>query len=248
MTKTEFIYGYQPLKEIIRHQPKRIQRVFLQQQKGNERIQEVLEWALAAKLTVQWIARPELDRLLGTTHHQGMAIQCQSISALPESMLSDLLEDKSKPLLLLILDGIQDPHNLGACIRSANAMGVDAVIAPKDRAAGLTDVVHKTASGATAVTPFIQVTNLARTLREIKKHGVWLVGMDAEAKATLDSLDPGPRVALIMGAEGAGMRRLTTEQCDFLARIPMRGTVESLNVSVATAIALYALQLKLSQN
>jgi 23S rRNA (guanosine2251-2'-O)-methyltransferase len=242
MQKNEYIYGYQPLREIIRHQPQRVQRLFLQQQRSDERVQELLQWAQAAKIPVAWVSKGELDEMLGSRQHQGMAIQCSRIGALSESMLTDLLADESKSLLLLILDGIQDPHNLGACIRTANAMGADAVIAPKDRAVGLTDVVHKTACGATAVTPFIQVTNLARTLREIKEYGVWLVGMAAEAKASITGLDLGRRIALVMGGEGQGLRRLTLEQCDHLARIPMYGTVESLNVSVATAIALYELK------
>lgn len=239
MASAEFIYGFQSLREILRHQPHSVQRLYIQQQRADERVQELVQLAQAAKMAIQWVSRSELDQMLGTTRHQGMAIQCSRISALPEAILTDLLEDESKPLLLLILDGIQDPHNLGACIRTANAMGVDAVIAPKDRAVGLTDVVHKTACGATAATPFVQVTNLARTLKEIKQHNVWLVGMDAQAKDTIDTLDPGHRAGLVMGGEGQGLRRLTLEQCDFLARIPMHGTVESLNVSVATGISLY---------
>jgi 23S rRNA (guanosine2251-2'-O)-methyltransferase len=242
MQKNEFIYGYQPLREIIRHQPQKVQRLFLQQQRTDERIQELVQWAQAAKLPITWISRAELDHMLGTGQHQGMAIQCGRISALPESTLMDLLADESKLLLLLILDGVLDPHNLGACIRTANAMGVDAVIAPKDRAAGLTDVVHKTSCGATAVTPFIQVTNLARTMREIKEFGVWLIGMTAETQNSITGINLGKRVGLVMGGEGQGLRRLTMEQCDHLAKIPMYGTVESLNVSVAAAIGLYELK------
>lgn len=244
MAKNEFIYGYQTLREIIQHQPQIIQRLYLQQQRSDERIQELVQWAQAANMPVTWVSRADLDQMLGTSQHQGMAIQCSRIAALPESMLMDLVQDESKPLFLLVLDGVQDPHNLGACIRTANAMGVDAVIAPRDRAVGLTDVVHKTACGATAVTPFIQVTNLARTLREIKQYSLWLVGMDATAETTLATIDPGHRVALIMGGEGQGLRRLTLEQCDYLAKIPMHGTVESLNVSVAAAIGLYELSKK----
>jgi 23S rRNA (guanosine2251-2'-O)-methyltransferase len=241
MSKNEFLYGYQTLREIIRHQPQRVKTLFLQRERADERIQELLQWAQAEKIAVIWSSRAELDHMLGTSQHQGMAIACSRMTASSESLLSDLLEDDSKPLLLLILDGIQDPHNLGACIRTANAMGVAAVIAPKDRAAGLTDIVHKTACGATAVTPFIQVTNLARTLREIKKQGVWLVGMDAEAKDEMATLAPGPRVGLILGGEEQGMRRLTREECDYVVSIPMYGTVTSLNVSVAAGMGLYAL-------
>lgn len=244
MSKNEFIYGFQALREILAYQPKVVQRLFLAQGRSDERTQELQQLAQNAKISISWIARSELDQLLGTTQHQGMAIQCSRISSLPESMLSGLLSDETKPVLLLILDGIQDPHNLGACIRSANAMGVDAVIGPKDRAVGLTDVVHKTACGATAVTPFIQVTNLARTLRDIKELGVWVVGMEAEGSSSITELDAGQRVALVVGAEGEGLRRLTKENCDYLVHIPMFGTVSSLNVSVAAAIGLYALKTK----
>lgn len=243
MQKYEFIYGYQPLREILLHQPQRVQRLYLQQQRSDERIQELLQCAQLRKIPVVWLDRNDLAKMLGVRRHQGMAIQCDRISVMPESMLGDLLQDESKPLLLLILDGVQDPHNLGACIRTANAMGAAAVVSPKDRAVGLTDVVHKTACGATAVTPFIQVTNLARTLREIKEYGVWLVGMAAEAETCLANLNMGKRIGLVMGGEGQGLRRLTREQCDCLARIPMVGTVDSLNVSVAAAIGLYELSI-----
>lgn len=244
MQKYEFIYGFQVLREILRFQPQNIRQLYLQEERQDRRIQELLNLAQAAKLPFKWVSRAELDHLLGGARHQGMAAQCMRISAMSESMLKELVEDESSPVLLLVLDGIQDPHNLGACIRTANAMGAAAVIVPKDRAAGLTDVVHKTACGATAATPLIQVTNLARTLRELKQHGIWLVGMDAEATTILPKLDAGNRVALVMGSEGEGLRRLTKEECDYLVRIPMYGTVESLNASVATAIGLYELTRK----
>lgn len=243
MTKLQFIYGFQSLREILTYQAKQVQRLYLAQGRHDERILEIQQLAQAAKIVVTWVSRSELDQLLGTNHHQGMAIQCNHIGALPESMLAKLLEDEAKPALLLILDGVQDPHNLGACIRSANAMGVDAVLAPKDRAVGLTEVVHKTACGATAVTPFIQVTNLARTIRELKDFGVWVIGMAAEGSSSIAELEPGKRVALVVGAEGEGLRRLTRENCDYLAHIPMFGTVSSLNVSVAAAIGLYQLKM-----
>ncbi len=242
MAKTEIIYGFQVLKEVLRHQPKTVQRLFLQENRVDDRVQELLKLAQASKLPVQWLNRHDLDKMLGTSQHQGMAIECSKIASLSESMLQGLLQEhESGPILLLILDGVQDPHNLGACIRTANAMGAAAVIAPKDRAAGLTEVVHKAACGATTVTPFIQITNLARTLRELKEHSIWLVGMDGEADQILSEINPGPRVALVMGSEGEGLRRLTRAECDFLVKIPMCGTVESLNVSVATAIGLYEL-------
>lgn len=242
MSKFEFIYGYQSVKDMLHFHIKRVQRLYLQQERSDERVQALVQEAKTDKIEVTRVSRVDLDKMLGTTDHQGIAIQCRRISALPESTLMELLRDESKPILLLILDGIQDPHNLGACIRTANAMGVDAVIAPKDRAVGLTDVVHKTACGATAITPFIQVTNLARSLREMKEYGVWLVGMDAKAQSNVTDLSVGSRVGLIMGGEAEGLRRLSREQCDYLVRIPLYGTVASLNVSVATAIGLYELK------
>ncbi len=244
MAKTEFIYGFQSLREILRYQPKIVQRLYFAQGRDDERVADLQQLAQTAKIAITWVSRGELDQLLGTTHHQGMAIQCSHIGSLPESMLANLLTDESKPVLLLLLDGVQDPHNLGACIRSANAMGADAVITPKDRAVGLTEIVHKTACGATAFTPFIQVTNLARTIREIKEFGVWVVGLDAEGSSSIIELDAGQRVALVAGAEGEGLRRLTRESCDYLVHIPMFGTVSSLNVSVAAAIGLYQIKMK----
>lgn len=244
MAKKEFMYGFQSLREVLVYRPENVHRLYLQQQRSDERTEELIKLAQSAKIPVTSISRQELDQMLGTSHHQGMAIQCTQITPMPESMLKELLWDQSKPVLLLILDGVQDPHNLGACIRTANAMGVAAVIAPRDRAVGLTEIVHKTACGATAVTPFIQVTNLARTLREIKEYGVWLLGLDAEAKASLSEINMGSRAALVMGSEDQGLRRLTAEECDYLGRIPMQGSVASLNVSVAAAIGLYELRVR----
>lgn len=248
MSKDKFIYGFQALREILNYQPKKVHRLLMAEGRHDDRALELQKLAKNSNISINWISRHELDQLLGTRNHQGMAIECSSMMAFPESMLDSLLEEQSKPVLLLILDGVQDPHNLGACIRSANAMGVDAVIAPKDRAAGLTDVVHKSAAGATAVTPFIQVTNLARTLRHIKEFGVWVVGLDAESSDSIAQLDAGKRIALIAGSEGEGLRRLTRENCDYLAHIPMFGTVSSLNVSVAAAIGLYVLKSQMNRH
>ena len=156
-----------------------------------------------------------------------------------EDDLEELVLAAGRDVLLLVLDGVQDPHNLGACLRCADAAGVSAVIAPKDRAAGLTPVVRKVAAGAAETVPFVQVTNLARTLKRLKELGVWIVGTEGEAGKDLYEADLKGPLAIVMGAEGAGMRRLTREGCDFSVRLPMRGVVESLNVSVATGIVLY---------
>ncbi len=245
MADIEFLYGYQVLREIILHQSQRLQRLFLQQPRGDTRAQELLQWAQGSGIPVAWVSKIDLDRMVGAVHHQGMVAQCSRMGPKSENWLMDLVEDGSQALLLLILDGVKDPHNLGACIRTANAMGAAAVVIPKDRAVGLTDAVHKTACGATAVTPLVQVTNLARTLRELKERQIWLIGLDMEGDQDIAKLDAGARVGLVMGGEEEGLRRLTREQCDFLAHIPMRGSVDSLNVSVAAAIALWSQAIKI---
>lgn len=153
--------------------------------------------------------------------------------------LEDILDGLDEPALILALDGVTDPHNLGACLRSADAMGVHAVVAPKDRAVGITPVVEKVASGAVETVPYLMVTNLARTLEMLKERGILVVGLAGEGEADLPSLDLSGALTLVLGAEGAGLRRLTRERCDTLARIPMFGSVESLNVSVATGVCLY---------
>ena len=150
-----------------------------------------------------------------------------------------MLDEVQGPALLLILDGITDPHNLGACLRTADAAGVHAVIAPRDRAAGLSTVAQRVACGAADSVPYLMVTNLARTMRELKDRNIWLIGTDDQAAQTVHSVDTRGAVAWVMGAEGEGMRRLTRETCDVLARIPMLGSVESLNVSVATGVCLF---------
>jgi len=150
-----------------------------------------------------------------------------------------LLDQLAEPPFLLVLDQVQDPHNLGACLRSADAAGVHGVIAPRDNAVGLTPTVHKVASGAARTVPFFQVTNLARVLRTLKERGIWLVGAAGEAEQSIYQADLTGPLALVMGAEDTGLRRLTREECDFLVRIPMRGHVESLNVSVATGVVLF---------
>ncbi len=235
--KTEFIIGYQSVKEFIAKRPYRILRCLLQESRVDKRLQEIQDELKTNKINTLYLSRKEMDAILGTDNHQGFALECSSIAAKSESFLEDLLLKSN--LLLLFLDGVQDPHNLGAILRSANAMGVDAVIAPRDRACGLTEVVHKTACGATVHTPFVQVTNLARTLRQTKESGVEIIGMDAQAPTLIQEIQLSQRVGLVMGGEGQGMRRLTREQCDLQVCIPMYGTVESLNVSIATAIGLY---------
>jgi 23S rRNA (guanosine2251-2'-O)-methyltransferase len=177
-----------------------------------------------------------LDGFYGGGRHQGVVARV-TVKSLGET-LDEVLQGIEKPLLL-VLDGVTDPHNLGACLRVANAAGAHAVIAPKDRAAGITPAVSKVASGAAEATPYLMVTNLARTLGELKEREVWIVGADERAPQTLYEADLPPAIAWVLGAEGEGMRRLTRESCDLLVRIPMGGEVESLNVSVSAGICLF---------
>ena len=179
------------------------------------------------------------SQLLGGNHQGVIAHVANNKKLRSEDDLPRLISEKGDDILLLILDGVQDPHNLGACLRSADGAGVDAVIVPRNKAASLTPVVHKVACGAAETMPFIMVTNLARTLRMLKEEGVWLVGADGNAKTSLYEIDLTGPLAMILGGEGNGLRRLTRDQCDYLAYLPMAGSVESLNVSVATGISLY---------
>ncbi|CAN7950386.1 unnamed protein product, partial [Ixodes hexagonus] len=171
--------------------------------------------------------------------HQGIVIECRHFDGFNEESLIDILKSRESPALLLILDGVKDPHNLGACLRSADAFGVQVVIALKDRAVGITPTVRKVACGAAQTIPFIRVTNLSQTLLNLQKEGVWIVGTAAEAASPIQEVDLTGDIAIVLGSEGQGMRRLTMERCDFLAKIPLEGTVESLNVSVACGICLY---------
>ena len=236
----ETIYGFHAINAVLKTHPEHLQQLFLLTNRSDRRIQEIQKMAQQFAIPVQCVQRKELDNLVGSeVQHQGIVAHCKTELRYHESDLPQLLAVQDESLLLLILDGVQDPHNLGACLRTANAMGVNVVIAPKDRAVGMTPVVRKVACGAATITPFIQVTNLARTLRLLKEKNFWIIGSDAEAQTTLAEADFSGNIAIVMGGEGKGLRQLTQKQCDYLVRIPMQGTVNSLNVSVATAIFLY---------
>jgi 23S rRNA (guanosine2251-2'-O)-methyltransferase len=195
--------------------------------------------AREAGITVRQQERDALDKVAGGANHQGAVALVRAPTARGGHDLDAVLDAVDGPALLLILDGVTDPHNLGACLRSADGAGAHAVIAPKDKAVGLTPVAVKVASGAAESVPFVQVTNLARTLEALKQRGIWLIGTDGEAPATVFETDLRGPVGLVLGSEGKGMRRLTREHCDLLVRLPMQGRVESLNVSVAAGICLY---------
>lgn len=216
------------------------QQLWVLGNRGDKRLAAVLKKAASAGVQVQRVARRELDQLADDHRHQGIVAEFSAATPLAMAdSLEELLEDLDGPPFLLVLDGVQDPHNLGACLRTADAAGVQAVIVPKDKAAGVTPTVRKVAAGAAETVPVFQVTNLARTLRDLKERGIWLVGLAGEATQSLYQTDLKGPLAVVMGAEGEGLRRLTRETCDFLAFLPMSGKVESLNVSVATGICLY---------
>lgn len=208
-------------------------------QKPNARLSRLIDHAKRSKVTIARRSRQELDELAQGERHQGVVAHLTETPAAKQQDLMSLIDSLGHPPFLLVLDGVTDPHNLGACLRSANAAGVDAVIVPKDKAVGLTPVVRKVACGAAETTPFYQVTNLARTLRDLQQAGVWLIGAAGDTDENLYQADLRGPLALVLGAEGTGLRRLTREHCDLLVKIPMAGTVESLNVSVATGICLF---------
>ncbi len=237
----ELIYGLHAVAAALRRDPSRLLeiRIAAGLEKGSERLQPILDTAVAVGIAVHYCSRKELDKLVAAGAHQGIVAWQKPARPYSEDDLDALLAAAGAAPLLLILDGVQDPHNLGACLRSADAAGAAVVIAPHDRAVGLTPTVRKVACGAAEAIPFIQVTNLARCLRNLKDRGIWLVGADGEAPKDIYSLELTGPLGLVMGAEGKGLRRLTRDHCDFTAHIPMAGSVESLNVSVATGICLF---------
>jgi len=237
----EYVYGIHPLRVLLQNRPQAVATIYLARQINDAAVAEILANAKAHKIAVKLLARQELNLLLPEMNHQGVAAQlvAANLEKNSEADLEALLDNLNVPSLLLILDSIQDPHNLGACLRVANAAGVHGVITTKDKAAGLTSIVHKISCGASLVTPFFQVTNLARTIKMLKERGIWIYGTEADVAQSLYSSDLKGNVAIVIGAEGEGMRRLTRETCDFSVSIPMLGSVASLNVGVAAGICLF---------
>lgn len=238
---SQTLLGFHAVRARLEQAPKSLQKVFYDEHRRDKRVQQLVDRLKQAGIPVVPVTRKALDDMAAGARHQGVVAQARGgqLATDIHSLLDELQARQERPLLL-ILDGVTDPHNLGACLRTADAAGVHAVLAPKDRAVGLTAVVRRVACGAAETVPYLQVTNLARTMRELKERDIWLYGTDDQARQTLHSIDlRGQAVAWVMGAEGEGLRRLTREQCDNLVRIPMQGTVESLNVSVATALCLY---------
>ena len=236
---SDLVYGIHAVAAALKR-PKGVAEILVENgSRPNARLADLLNESSRLQVRLSYVPRDELDRLAEGGRHQGIVARLIGASPAEGVDLVEYLEALDHSPFLLILDGVQDPHNLGACLRSADAAGVDAVIVPKDKAVGLTPVVRKVACGAAESIPFFQVTNLARTLRDLQQQGVWLVGAAGEAESDIYQVDLKGSLAIVMGAEESGLRRLTREHCDSLVKIPMVGTVESLNVSVATGICLF---------
>lgn len=240
MSEARIVFGFHAVLSRLRQHSASIQEILVDRDRVDARMKDLLSLADAAGVRLMQIERARLDGMAGTNgRHQGVIARVVD-TPMPYKDVDDILESGlTEPPFFLILDGVEDPHNLGACLRVADAMGVHAVIAPKDRAVGLNATVRKVACGAAETVPFIAVTNLARTLRDLKDKDIWLVGAAAEAEADLFTTKLNGALGLVLGAEGTGLRRMTSETCDQLMRIPMFGSVESLNVSVASGICLY---------
>lgn len=238
MSQLEKIYGVHAVEALLRHHPKRVKQIWLSEGRSEPRLQALLELAGQYRITVGAVDRKEMDTWVEGVH-QGVVADVSPSQVWGEAMLDELLERSETAPLLLVLDGVTDPHNLGACLRSADAAGVTAVIVPKDKSATLTAVVRKVACGAAEVVPLVAVTNLARTLEKLQQRGLWVVGTAGEAQTLIYDQDLTGPLVMVMGAEGKGMRRLTREHCDYLVKLPMGGSVSSLNVSVAAGVCLF---------
>ncbi|HEY9268842.1 MAG TPA: 23S rRNA (guanosine(2251)-2'-O)-methyltransferase RlmB [Methylotenera sp.] len=243
MSDARILFGFHAVLSRLRQHSASVQEILIDRDRIDARMKDLLNMAELAGVRTMQVERSRLDGMAGINgRHQGVIARVVD-TPIPYKDIHDILEsDLKEPAFFLILDGVEDPHNLGACLRVADAMGVHAVIAPKDRAAGLNATVRKVACGAAETVPFIAVTNLARTIRELKEAGVFVVGTTMDAPSTLLNTKLQGPIALVLGAEGDGMRRLTQETCDALITIPMYGSVESLNVSVASGICLYEIR------
>jgi 23S rRNA (guanosine2251-2'-O)-methyltransferase len=236
-SNTRLIHGLHPIMARLRHDPESVKEIYLDNNRQDRRVKDLLRLAEQAGARIVQVEHQRIEGMAPNARHQGVVARVDSRQKAIH--LDDVLDTLEEPPFLLVLDGITDPRNLGACLRVADAAGVHAVIAPKDRAVGLTDVAMKAASGAAETVPYIMVTNLARTLRELKERDIWVIGTAGEASEDLYTAQWPIATAWVMGAEGDGMRRLTRETCDALVHIPMGGSVDSLNVSVAAGVCLF---------
>ena len=238
MSQLEQVYGVHAVEALLRHHPRRVKRLWLAEGRQDPRVQTLVELATQQRISVGQRERRELDEWAEGVL-QGVVAEVSPSQVWGEAMLEELLDRHEGVPLLLVLDGVTDPHNLGACLRTADAAGALAVVVPKDKSATLNATVRKVACGAAEVMPLVAVTNLARTLEKLQKRGLWVVGTAGEADQEIYQQDLRGPLVLVMGAEGKGMRRLTREHCDFLVKLPMAGSVSSLNVSVAAGVCLF---------
>lgn len=239
MSKSINIFGFHTIESLLRTNPESIIKVFVQKNRKDKRINDLIETLTNQKITFSTSDRSDLDRIAKGEIHQGVISEIILPPLLNEESLFKSINDDSKKPLILILDSIQDPRNLGACLRCANAAGVGYVIINKDGSAPINALVHKTSAGAVNSLKIFHVTNLSRTIKEIQKIGIWVVGLDGNSKSTIYDVDLTDSTAIVMGSEGKGIRKLIKETCDQIVTIPMSGHIESLNVSVATGIALF---------
>jgi 23S rRNA (guanosine2251-2'-O)-methyltransferase len=237
--KSSKLYGLHSVQAALDYSPKAINKAWIDAQRQDKRLSQAIEALLDLGIDPEKVERKKLDKMAEGNNHQGIVIEMEMPGELTENDLKAAVENLTATALFLVLDNVQDPHNLGACLRTADATGVHGVIITKDNATGITPTVCKVASGAAETVPVYQVTNLARTLRWLKDQGLWIFGAAGEAEQTVFQADLTAPIALVVGAEGKGMRRLTREQCDVLVKLPMLGQVDSLNLSVATGVLLY---------
>lgn len=236
---TELLIGIHSVEAALNYDAGNIVELYVETGQQNPRVRELAERARDAGIKPHARDKADLERMTGGARHQGIAAKYRTPPARTESDLPTIIEAAGSNALFLVLDGVTDPHNLGACLRSAEAAGVSAVIVPKDKAVGITPTVRRASAGAADRVPFVATTNLARSLKLLKQSGIWLTGLAGDGEQSLYACDFKGPVAVVIGSEGEGMRRLTRDNCDFIARIPMQGNVESLNVSVATGVVLF---------
>ena len=237
--KNENIFGLHSVQALLKSAPQRVLEVFMVQGRNDQRLTKILNLTQSNQISCKIVERKKLDDMVGDENHQGVVAVCTPGDIHDEKFLFELIDGLNEPAFVLILDGVTDPHNLGACMRTAEAAGVHVVVVPKDKSVGLTPVARKVACGAAEVLPLVPVTNLARTLKKMQEKGIWLFGAAGEAEGSIYEASLTGSIGILMGAEGDGLRRLTHETCDHLINIPMAGTVSSLNVSVATGVVLF---------
>ena len=235
----DLIFGLHAVQAALESPVSRVAEIWVADERHDQRVETIYKLAGDQGIRLHKTKRHQLDDMVPESRHQGCVARCHPLAVLDETDLDTILDNLQQTPFLLILDGVQDPHNLGACLRTAEAAGAHAVIAPKDRASGLTPTAIKISSGAAERLPFIQVTNLARVLRDLQQRGIWLVGTSGESELSLYQADLKGPLAIILGAEGQGIRMLTTDHCDQVMYIPMQGAAESLNVSVAAGVCLF---------